>query len=73
MKIIGNDKTDDELAFEILFRKYYVRLCAFANKFIANKLRQLLDDWMKVQGDTKRVFESPYPVAGPKPHDLGIQ
>ena len=37
MKIIGNTKTDDEIAFEILFRKYYVRLCGFANKFIANR------------------------------------
>jgi RNA polymerase sigma-70 factor (ECF subfamily) len=24
----------DEQAFELLFRKYYVRLCAFANKFL---------------------------------------
>lgn len=37
MKIIGNTKTDDEIAFEILFRKFYVRLCGFANKFIANR------------------------------------
>jgi RNA polymerase sigma-70 factor (ECF subfamily) len=36
MKIIGNTKSEDELAFEILFRKFYVRLCGFANKFIAN-------------------------------------
>ncbi len=36
MKIIGNAKSEDELAFELLFRRYYVRLCGFANKFIAN-------------------------------------
>ena len=24
----------DELAFELLFRKYYLRLCAFANKYL---------------------------------------
>ena len=27
-------KLGDEQAFELLFRKYYVRLCAFANKFL---------------------------------------
>jgi RNA polymerase sigma-70 factor, ECF subfamily len=27
-------KRGDEQAFELLFRKYYVRLCAFANKFL---------------------------------------
>jgi RNA polymerase sigma-70 factor, ECF subfamily len=27
-------KLGDEQAFELLFRKYYVRLCGFANKFI---------------------------------------
>lgn len=27
-------KTADEQAFELLFRKYYVRLCGFANKFL---------------------------------------
>ncbi len=36
MKIVGNSKSDDVLAFELLFRRYYVRLCGFANKFIAN-------------------------------------
>jgi RNA polymerase sigma-70 factor (ECF subfamily) len=36
MKIIGKAKSEDELAFEILFRKYYVRLCGFANKFLPN-------------------------------------
>jgi RNA polymerase sigma-70 factor, ECF subfamily len=27
-------KLDDEQAFELLFRRYYSRLCAFANKFL---------------------------------------
>ncbi len=36
MRIIENKKSNEELAFEILFRKYYVRLCCFANKLIAN-------------------------------------
>ena len=27
-------KRGDQQAFELLFRKYYVRLCAFANKFL---------------------------------------
>jgi RNA polymerase sigma-70 factor, ECF subfamily len=36
MKIQGKEKYDDELAFELLFRKYYIRLFNFANKFIAN-------------------------------------
>lgn len=36
MKITGKAKSNEELAFEILFRKYYVRLCGFANKFIVN-------------------------------------
>ncbi|MBK8884234.1 MAG: RNA polymerase sigma-70 factor [Bacteroidales bacterium] len=29
-------KLGDEQAFELFFRKYNVRLCAFANKFLAN-------------------------------------
>ena len=36
MKIIENAKSEDEQAFELLFRRYYVRLCGFANKFISN-------------------------------------
>ncbi len=36
MRIIKEAKSEEELAFELLFRKYYVRLCGFANKFIAN-------------------------------------
>ncbi|MFY9150377.1 MAG: sulfatase [Prolixibacteraceae bacterium] len=37
------------------------------------KMKKLLDEWMIEQGDTKRIFETPYPVSGPKPHDLGIK
>ncbi len=37
MRINGKETSDDEIAFELLFRRYYVRLCGFANKFIANK------------------------------------
>ena len=44
-----------------------------SNQKQINKMRVLLDDWMKIQGDTKKVFDSPYPATGPKPHDLGIQ
>ncbi len=29
-------KSVDEQAFELLFRKYYARLCGFANKFLCN-------------------------------------
>lgn len=36
MKVVDNSKSNDEQAFELLFRRYYVRLCGFANKFIAN-------------------------------------
>ena len=36
MKIIDKEASDDEVAFELLFRRYYIRLCGFANKFIAN-------------------------------------
>lgn len=35
-KIIEKVNSGDEQAFELLFRRYYVRLCGFANKFIAN-------------------------------------
>jgi RNA polymerase sigma-70 factor, ECF subfamily len=34
MRFLGTTRSDDEIAFELLFRKYYVRLCGFANKFI---------------------------------------
>ena len=36
IKISEKVKSDDEQAFELLFRKYYVRLCGFANKFITD-------------------------------------
>lgn len=34
--MLGELKTNEEQAFELLFRRYYVRLCGFANKFLAN-------------------------------------
>lgn len=36
MKISSKQQFDEVQAFELIFRKYYVRLCGFANKFIAN-------------------------------------
>jgi len=32
----SSKQLNDEQQFELIFRKYYVRLCGFANKFIAN-------------------------------------
>jgi len=37
-----------------------------------NKMRRLLNQWMDEQGDTKRIFETPYPITGSKPHDIEI-
>lgn len=37
------------------------------------KMRLLLNQWMEEQGDTRKLFETPYPITGPKPHDLEIQ
>ncbi|MDP3435281.1 MAG: RNA polymerase sigma-70 factor [Bacteroidota bacterium] len=37
MELIPNPQSNEEQAFELLFRKYYLRLCGFANKFIANR------------------------------------
>jgi RNA polymerase sigma-70 factor (ECF subfamily) len=34
--MIDKVKSNDEQAFELLFRKYYVHLCGFANKFISD-------------------------------------
>jgi len=34
--IVEKVKSGDEVAFELLFRKYYVPLCNFANKFTSN-------------------------------------
>lgn len=36
MIIVRKSKSEEELAFETLFREYYVRLCGFANKFISS-------------------------------------
>lgn len=36
MKISSKQQFDEVQAFELIFRKYYIRLCGFANKFIAN-------------------------------------
>ena len=41
-------KLGDEQAFELLFRKFYVRLCSFANKF--------LDDPEEAQEIVQEVF-----------------
>lgn len=38
-----------------------------------DKMRKALDEWMKKQGDTKQVLNTPYPIVGPKPHELDIQ
>lgn len=43
------------------------------NQYQINKMKKLLDEWMTEQGDTKKLFETPYPISGPKPHDLGIK
>lgn len=32
--IFGRIKSGDDKAFELLYRQYFVRLCAFANKFV---------------------------------------
>jgi len=34
--MLGEPKTNEEQAFELLFRRYYLRLCGFANKFLAD-------------------------------------
>ena len=44
-----------------------------ANKKHIEKMRLLLDQWMKEQGDSQTVFESPYSVSGPRPYQLGIK
>ncbi len=36
MKHTSKQQLSNEEAFELIFRKYYIRLCGFANKFIAN-------------------------------------
>lgn len=37
------------------------------------QMRKLLDQWMKEQGDSGKTDKTPYPVTGPKPHELGIK
>lgn len=37
MKTDGKRQWDEEQAFELIFRRYYVRLCGFANKFVGNQ------------------------------------
>lgn len=37
MEFIPVPRSNEEQAFELLFRKYYVRLCGFANKFLLNR------------------------------------
>lgn len=34
--LIKKVRSGDEMAFELLFRKYYVQLCTFANRFTSN-------------------------------------
>ncbi|MEI6865739.1 RNA polymerase sigma-70 factor [Flavicella sp.] len=34
--ILGRIKLGDDKAFELLYRKYFARLCAFANKFLCD-------------------------------------
>jgi len=36
MKLIKSNRYEQEKTFELIFRRYYVRLCGFANKFIGN-------------------------------------
>jgi arylsulfatase A-like enzyme len=38
-----------------------------------SQMRKLLDKWMKEQGDSGKIDETPYPVSGLKPHELGIK
>jgi hypothetical protein len=35
-----------------------------------NRMRVLLDDWMSQQGESKDIFETPYPITGLKPHEI---
>jgi hypothetical protein len=38
-----------------------------------SQMRKLLTDWMKEQGDSGKIYETPYPVTGPTPYDLKIK
>lgn len=33
-------------------------------------MSSLLDDWMTMQGDNQKIFNTPYPVTGPKPFEV---
>ncbi|MCK4679297.1 MAG: sulfatase [Bacteroidales bacterium] len=37
------------------------------------KMRELLVNWMIEQGDNKKVFQTPYPITGPKPDKQMIE
>jgi len=37
------------------------------------ELRGMLIDWMKAQGDRKKLFRKPYPTSGPRPTKLMVQ
>ncbi|MDP6633792.1 MAG: sulfatase [Phycisphaerae bacterium] len=37
------------------------------------KLRALLENWMKEQGDTKKLFNKPYPASGPRPRKTVLE
>lgn len=37
-----------------------------------SQMRKLLVEWMKEQGDSGKIYETPYPITGPKPYELGI-
>jgi arylsulfatase A-like enzyme len=37
------------------------------------KMKESLVQWMKDQNDSGKTFQEPYPVTGPKPHDIGIK
>lgn len=49
-KLAQRIKNGDECSFELLFRKYYVRLCGFANKFLNDpaEAREIVQDAVEV-------------------------
>jgi RNA polymerase sigma-70 factor, ECF subfamily len=50
-KLAMRIKLGDEQAFELLFRKYYIRLCGFTNKFLADpeESKEIVQDvFMKI-------------------------
>lgn len=46
---------------------------AKAQKKQIEKMRRILHDWMKEQSDTQKIFDNPYPVSGPKPHEVWLK